>query len=107
MKKTDFKKYGKMKNRRKTRKRTTKENRKLDRFLAFQFLEILSCDAYFLFSVSVVFLALKCMHAGPLGFRFVRLNARGEILQVPLSKLAHSPCLWFVNSVLGNLFRNR
>ena len=62
---------------------------------------------YTLFSVSVVFLGLKCMHAGPLGFKFVRLNARGEILQVPLSKLAHSPRLWFAKSVLGNLFRIR
>ena len=55
-------------------------------------------------SVSVGFLSLKCMQAGPSGFMLVKLNARGAALQVPLSKLAHSPCLCFVNSVLGILF---
>ena len=56
---------------------------------------------------SELFLALKCGQAGPLGFKFVKLMIRGAALQVPLSKLAHSPCLWFAKSIFGNLLRNR
>lgn len=44
------------------------------------------------------------MQAGPFGLRLVRLIPLGAALQVPLSKLAHSPCLCLVNSVLGSLF---
>ena len=53
-----------------------------------------------------MFLALKCGQAGPLGFKFVKLMIRGAALQVPLSKLTHSPCLWFAKSMISNLRRN-
>jgi len=44
------------------------------------------------------------MQAGPFEFRLFMLTPLGAALQVPLSKLAHSPCLCLVNSVLGSLF---
>jgi len=56
---------------------------------------------------SELFLALKCKLVEPLGFKFVKLRIQGDVLQVPLSKFAHSLYLWFAKSIFGNLRQNR